>query len=77
MKATQARTQFFQILKQVNSSHAPITVSSKTGNVVILAESDWKAIQETLYLTSIPGMKKSIIEGMAQAIDECESELDW
>jgi PHD/YefM family antitoxin component YafN of YafNO toxin-antitoxin module len=43
----------------------------------MVSEDDWRSIQETLYLTSIPGMKESIVEGMQTPLDETAEELDW
>ena len=49
----------------------------KRHNAVLLSEEDWAAIQETLYLLSIPGMRESIKKGLATPIEECEKDLDW
>ena len=42
-----------------------------------MAEEDWAAIQETLYLLSVPGMRESIREGMVTTVDKCDEELNW
>ena len=42
-----------------------------------MAEDDWRAIQETLYLLSAPGMRESIVAGMGTTVEECTEELDW
>tara|TARA_B100000678_G_C17949917_1_gene398770 strand:- start:154 stop:318 length:165 start_codon:yes stop_codon:yes gene_type:complete len=52
-------------------------ITGKRNNAVLLSESDWSAIQETLYLVSIPGMRESIREGMATPVDACDLTLDW
>jgi antitoxin YefM len=52
-------------------------ITGKGGNAVLLSESDWSAIQETLYLLSVPGMRESIKEGLATPIEECDRELVW
>ena len=54
-----------------------IYITSKKANAVMLSEKDWAAIQETLYLMSIPGMRESIKKGMETPIDKCDEELDW
>ncbi len=54
-----------------------MTIAGHHGNAVLLAATDWAAIQETLYLLSIPGMRESIREGMATPIGECDRELKW
>ena len=52
-------------------------IQGDRGNAILLAEKDWSAIQEILYLLSIPGMGESIKEGLATPIQECDEELDW
>ena len=52
-------------------------ITGKRGNAVLLAEDDWNAINETLHLLSVPGMRKSILEGMQEKIGECAAELEW
>jgi antitoxin YefM len=55
----------------------PIVIAGQTSNAVLLSESDWASVQETLYLLSVPGMRESIREGMATPIEECDRELQW
>jgi antitoxin YefM len=71
INASTARQNFFKLIKRAVDHHEPITVTAKQGNVVILSEADYKAIQETLYLLSIPGMRESIIEGMNTPPEDC------
>jgi PHD/YefM family antitoxin component YafN of YafNO toxin-antitoxin module len=61
----------------VSETHEPIQITGKRGNAILISEDNWRAIQETLYLQSISGMKDSIIEGMKTPVDECDKELDW
>lgn len=75
--ATEARRLLYKLLDQVADSHEPVQITGKRGSAVLIAEDDWRAIQETLYLDSVPGMRESIREGMATPIDECEEDLDW
>jgi len=75
--ATEARKSLYRLLDEVSESHEPIQITGKRGNAVLISEDDWRAIQETLYLHSIPGMKESIIEGLKTPIDQCGEELDW
>jgi prevent-host-death family protein len=75
--ATEARKQLYKLLDEVSESHEPIQITGKRGNAVLIAEDDWRAVQETLYLTSIPGMRESIIAGMQTPVAECDEELDW
>jgi PHD/YefM family antitoxin component YafN of YafNO toxin-antitoxin module len=64
-------------MDQAAESHQPITITGKRHDAVLLAAEDWQAIQETLYLLSVPGMRESIKEGMAQAPDACAKAFDW
>jgi antitoxin YefM len=75
--ATEARANLDRLIDETSVSHEPIVITSKRGNAVLLAEDDWNAINETLYLVSIPKMRESIREGMQQSIDEAATELDW
>jgi len=54
-----------------------VQITGKRGNAVLVSEDDWRAVQETLYLVSIPGMRESILEGLATPAEELEGELDW
>ena len=78
--ATKARENIYQLIQDVNMNCTPITITNNRGkNAVLIGEEDWKAIEETLYLMSIPGMAESIIEGGNTDISDCpdESEMDW
>jgi antitoxin YefM len=71
MNATTARKNFFKVIDEAITTHEPINITAKNGNVVIVSEEDWRAIQETLYLSSIPGMKDKIIKGLNTPLEEC------
>ena len=77
LTATEARKQLYTLLDDVSESHSPIQIADKRNSAVLVAEDDWRAIQETLHLHSIPGMRESIIEGLSTPVDECEKDLDW
>jgi antitoxin YefM len=77
MSATEARKQLYKLLDDVSQSHEPVQITGKRGNAVLVSEEDWRAVQETLYLVSIPGMRESILEGMATPVGELEDKLDW
>ena len=77
IKATDARSKLYRLIDEVTSSHNPITITGKRGNAVLLSEEDWRAIQETLFLLSIPGMRESIRNGLRTPVNECSEELDW
>ena len=77
ISVTEARKRLFSLIDDVRESHEPIEIQGKRGSAVLLSEEDWRAIQETLYLTSIPGMRDSILEGMATPADAMSEEPDW
>lgn len=77
LNATEARSKLYALMDETSTSHQPIIITGKRGNAVLLAEEDWNAINETLYLLSQPGMRESIRDGMATGLDECDQELDW
>ncbi|MFA5206481.1 MAG: type II toxin-antitoxin system Phd/YefM family antitoxin [Lentisphaeria bacterium] len=77
LTATDARKQLYGLLDSVAASHEPVQITGKRQSAVLVAEEDWRAIQETLYLTSIPGMRESIIEGLQTPVEKCDQELDW
>ena len=77
ISATEARKQLYKLLDEVSQSHEPIQITGKRGSAVLVSEEDWRAVQETLHLVSLPGMRESILDGMATPIDELEGELDW
>ena len=75
--ATEARKQLYKLLDDVSQSHEPVQITGKRGNAVLVSEDDWRAVQETLYLVSIPGMRESILDGLATPVDELEDEPGW
>lgn len=77
MTASDARANFYRLIDETAASHEPIRISGKRNNAVLLAETDWSAIQETLFLLGVPGMRESIQEGMHEPLEDCESDPDW
>ena len=75
--ATTARAHIYRLIDQVNEESEPLTITGQRGNAVLVGEDDWRAIQETLHLTSIPGMTRSIREARADGLDGACEELDW
>lgn len=75
--ASQARAELYGLIDEVAESHRPVLITGKRTNGVLVSEEDWNAIQETLYLSAIPGMRKSIIEGMKTPLKKCRTKLDW
>ena len=77
LNATEARSRLYALIDETSTSHQPIVITGKRGNAVLLAEEDWNAINETLHLLSLPGMRESIREGMEAELKDCGQELDW
>ena len=77
INATKARAELYKLLEQVAETREPVHITGRRGSAVLIAEDDWRSIQETLHLLSIPGMRESIIEGMKTPVEECAGELDW
>ena len=75
--ASEARARLYRLIDETAESHQPLLITGKRNKAVLIAEEDWKAIQETLFLLSVPGMRESIREGMATPVDECAGDLDW
>ena len=77
LNATEARTKLYSLIDEAADTHEPIVITGKRGNAVLMSEEDWNAIQETLYLLSVPGMRESIKEGLKEKPDNCSKELNW
>ena len=77
LNASEARANLYRLIDQTSESHEPVIISGRRNNAVLVSEDDWKSIQETLYLASIPGMRESIIEGMQEPLSESSRELNW
>ena len=77
LTATEARKRLYSLVDDVAESHDPIQIVGKRNSAVLLSEEDWRAIQETLFLTSIPGMRESILDGLKTPVEECDEELEW
>ena len=71
LTATQARSNLYRLIDETNTNHKPTFIRGKKKGAVLIGEEDWNAIQETLYLLSIPGMGESILEGMKTPIEDC------
>jgi len=75
--ASEARANLYRLIDETASSHQPLIISGKRNNAVLVSEEDWEAIQETLFLLSIPGMRESIREGMETPVEECGEDTGW
>ena len=77
LTASEARAELYRLIDQVAESHKPIVISGKRANAILISEEDWSAIQETLYLLAIPGMRESIKDVMAEPISKSKKALKW
>jgi antitoxin YefM len=75
MKAARSRLQ--QLIEETSVSHQPVLITGKNSNGVLLSEQDWRSIQETLYLLSIPGMRRSIRRGIKTPVTKCLTKIRW
>lgn len=75
--ASQARSDIYNLIDETAQSHEPIIITGKRHNAVMVSQEDWKAIEETLYLTSIPNMAQSIIEAMNAHDSEFSESVEW
>ncbi|WP_130866934.1 type II toxin-antitoxin system Phd/YefM family antitoxin [Acidipropionibacterium timonense] len=75
--ATTARANLYRLIDQVNEDSEPLTITGVRGNAVLVGEDDWRAIQETLFLESIPGLTASIRRARAEGIEAATDELPW
>ncbi|MFN0118355.1 MAG: type II toxin-antitoxin system Phd/YefM family antitoxin [Elusimicrobiota bacterium] len=69
--ASQARANIFKLVDQARTSHQPVQITTKRGNAVLISEEDYRSVQETLYLLSIPGMRKKILKGKTTSLSNC------
>ena len=71
INATSARKNLYQLISDVNNHNTPVTITNSRGkNAVLLSEDDWNAIQETIYLNSVPGMVESITQADNEPLSE-------
>ena len=77
LPVNEAQSHLKQLIEDVAQSHQPVVIASERSNAVLLSEEDWSAIQETLYLLSIPGMRASIQAGLETPIKACSEALEW
>ena len=75
--ASKARANIYKLLDEAAASSEPIQITGKRANGVLISEENWRSVEETLYLLSIPGMRESIVEGLATPAEACDEELDW
>jgi antitoxin YefM len=77
LTASEARANLYRLIDQASESHQPIHISGKRTSAVLLSAEDWQAIQETLHLLSVPGMRESIKDGMAEPLSKSAKKVVW
>lgn len=77
LSASEARKRLYNLVDEVKESHQPVQIVGKRSSAVLVSEEDWKAIEETLYLVSMPGMRESIRKGLKTPVEKCEEEPGW
>ena len=77
MNASEAREKLYRLLDETAAAHQPVRISGPRSNAVLIGEEDWNAIQETLYLLSIPGMREAIRRGLKTPVAKCKKEPGW
>lgn len=77
LTVTEARSKLYKLLDDVAESHEPILITGKRTNAVLISEADWRAIEETMHLLSVPGMRESIIAGLNTPVEELSDEAPW
>jgi len=75
--ASEARTNLYKLIDETSVTSEPVQITGKRTAAVLVSIDDWRAIEETLYLLSIPGMRASIRKGLKTPISECLESLDW
>jgi prevent-host-death family protein len=77
LKASDARSRLYRLIDSAALSHEPVLITGKRHNAVLVSEDDWRSVEETLFLLSVPGMRESIIEGLNTPLSKCLKELKW
>jgi antitoxin YefM len=77
VRATEARANLYKLLDQAAESHEPIQITGKRSSAILISLEDWRSIQETLYLLSVPGMRESIRKGLKTPVEKCSEKPRW
>ena len=77
LTTTEASKRLDEVLDDLAESHEAVQIAGQRHSGVLVSEDNWRAIQETLYLTGIPGVKESIVDGLRTPVEQCVKELDW
>lgn len=76
LSATKARATLYTLIEHLQGGKAPVLITGKRGNAVLISEEDWRAVEETLFLLSVPGMRKSIRSGLREPVSKCSKTID-
>ncbi len=74
---TNARKNLYKLVDSLSDTHEPVHITGKNKSAVLVSEDDWRSIEETLYLLSIPGMRDSILKGMREPIEKSSDKIEW
>lgn len=77
LTATEARKRLYRLIDELAESHEPVHITGKRASAVLVSEEDWRSVQETLYLVSVPGVRESIRKGLKTPIEKCSKEPGW
>ena len=77
LKASEARSNLYRLIDEAAEHHTPVQITGKRNNAVLVGEADWRAIQETLHLVSIPGMRDSIMKGLKEPVAKLSKSPGW
>ena len=77
LTASKARARLYRLMDETAMTHEPVMITGRRVNAVLINQEDWEAIQETLHLESIPGMKASIQKGLGTPLSKCKKALKW
>ena len=77
MNASEAREKLYRLMDETATDHEPVLITGPRSNAVLVGEEDWNAIQESLHLLSVNGMRESVLDGLATPTVLCETEPGW
>jgi prevent-host-death family protein len=77
--SSKARENFYRLIDEVSDSHRPYVITGRRNNVIMISEEDYRAMEETLYLLSVPGMRESLLSASAEPIEDClkADQINW
>ena len=77
LKASEARSNLYRLIDEAAEHHVPVQITGKRNSAVLVGEGDWRAIQETLHLLSVPGMRSSIRKGLKEPVAKLSKNPGW